>query len=79
MHIVVNNTACAVVTGWHKDANHSGIKISTDLVGLDLINFLLDLRLASLNLLNKIGEDARRSLDAEVGVQRSVEAHPCTA
>lgn len=66
MSSLINNEAHAVIAGWHTDSQHSSINISTDLVGLDLINFLLDLRMAALKLLNETMENTRRSYEAIV-------------
>lgn len=66
MSTLINSEAHAVIAGWHTDHQHSSISISTDLVGLDLINFLLDLRSAALRLLNETMDDARRSYEANV-------------
>jgi len=79
MSTLINNEAHAVIAGWHSDAEHSSINISTDLVGLDLINFLLDLRMAALKLLNETVEEARRSYEAAVEAEGSTVALPGSA
>ena len=66
MSTFINNEAHAVIAGWHSDAQHSSINISTDLAGLDLINFLLDLRSAALKLLNETMEGTRQAYEATV-------------
>ena len=79
MSTFVNNEAHAIIAGWHSDAQHSSINISTDLVGLDRINFLLDLRSAALKLLNETVENARRSYEATVEADSSVASLPGSA
>ncbi|CAX26376.1 hypothetical protein [Methylorubrum extorquens] len=79
MSTLINNEAHAVIAGWHADAQHSSINRSTDLAGLDLINFLLDLRMAALKLLNETMEGARQAYEATVEADGSTVALPGTA